>query len=156
MVTPRKPDETDADYVARIGDTNRRWEIVLADANRAAAYMIMLAAHAREGGYDVGGLKGWQRRSAFLQGGRVGSEIAESAYGAAAALAGLYAQDLVDAVPADLGAALRVLDKFNAKQHDIEHWVSQSDIDAVANAADVVAEQLRPAIEKLRGLSSDI
>jgi hypothetical protein len=151
MVTPRKPDESDQDYVARIGDADRRWEQALVDADRAARELAMTAMLAQLGGFDADDLDGWQRRSAFVRGVEVGYRLATEVHGAVGSLAALHPRDFIAAMPSDLGAAFDVLDAFNAVPRDAPDAITQAEIDAVAVAAAVVAEQLRPAIEALKG-----
>lgn len=151
MVTPRRPDETDADYVARIGDIDRRWEIAVAQADRAIREMLMVAELGRMSGFDAVDLDGWQKRSALLRGANVATTMADFALGAGSTAAALHPREFLEAIPDELGAALDTLGTFNATEYDAMIAIPQSDIDAVAAAADVVAEQLKPALEALKG-----
>lgn len=149
MVTPRKPGENDAEYIARVGDVGRRWEIVSADADRAFGHLTLAGLVGLDGGFDAEGVKGWKRRTAFVRGMEIAREIADSAISQAVSLTG---HD-VTRVPIGLRDHLMVLRVFAFRHRDTMIPIPQAEIDAVAAAADVVAQQLRPTIETLRKLS---
>lgn len=149
-MTPRKPGETDADYLTRIGDVALRWHQTLAEADRAIAYCIMLSMLGRRGGFDGDDLEGWQRRAAFLRGASMSNDLATAAYGSADTLAELHVHDFLAAMPPDLRAAFDALDAFNAVPRDESRPIPQADIDAVTAAAATVAERLKQAIENLK------
>ena len=150
MVTLRNPGETDAEYVARIGDDAFRRGHALAQADRATVYLTMSAALGRQGGFDAEGLDGWQRRSALVRGVEHGYEYAGGALDPAADMV-VLGMGIIERLPADLRAAMQTLSRFTLQEYDTLRPIPQADIEAVSDAAATVAERLKPVIEALKG-----
>jgi hypothetical protein len=143
MVTPRRPDETDADYVARLAAGEERRNRAFEAADHATFNFSMVAELGRQGGFDLPGVDGWQRRAAFLHGIDVAMELS------IAALDGRTVRDL----PPDLKSAFDLFIVFRLNDYDTLAPIPQADIDAVTVAAETVAEHLKAAIETLRSTS---
>lgn len=140
MVTRRGPDESDDDYMRRIGDDARVWDLKLAGVDRAVRYLEKSAAVGRHPGINELNQDGWEKRSAFLRGIDVGRAFV------IAALDGRTGTDL----PLDLKAAIDTMTSLRINDYDTLAVIPQADIDAVCAAADVIVEQIKPALEALR------
>ena len=157
MMTPRKPDESDAEYMGRLavdGDVTARRAIAGTSHLEIAVYHFeMVARLGRKRGFDAPGLEGWQRRSAFVRGVEVASAQASAAIGLAASEEQLSAAEVHARIGGELLTAFDVISIFTSTPHDTSASIPQAEIDAVTAAAATVAERLKPAIEALKNTS---
>ena len=152
-MTPRRPDESDAEYMGRLAGDGVVIDMLTftgQPADRAAYHFSMVAGLGRKRGFDEPGLDGWQRRSAFVRGVDVGSQMASAAIGMAASIEQLSAAEVHARIGTELAAAFDVISKFSAAPRDTSESIPQADIDAVTAASATVAERLKSAIEALK------
>lgn len=133
MVTPRKPDETDAEYLARLAEPEST-ELRIEMARRAIEFLDMSVTLGRQGGFGDESFESWKQRSAFAYGIQSGLSLARLVIH-------------IDGVP--------TLEEFIARAPDTRKPWSQSDIDAVCDAADVIVAQIKRALEALKKGDSD-